>query len=94
MSDLLRRLGERTIDLPFPTEHEVHLSHDTHAVFGNAVRFQRGPLDLRADDRWRTHLPLRALATVTALTGPLRWWYGYPLDPRRSCSSRGQHQLR
>jgi hypothetical protein len=81
--DILRWLEEPTVDLPFISEHEVDLARETHAVFGNAMRFQRGPIELRRDDRWRTQMPSRALLTVTSLTGPLRWWYGYPVDPRR-----------
>jgi hypothetical protein len=85
--DILHWLEETTVDLPFTSELEVDLARDTHAVFGNAVRFQRGLIELHRDDRWRTQMPPRDLLTVTALTGPLRWWYGYPLDPRANGSS-------
>ncbi len=50
-----------------------------HAIAGNPVRFrgERGPL--RVDAAWRHELSPRARRTVTTLTAPLLWRYGYPL---------------
>jgi len=50
-----------------------------HTVSGNPVRFSTGRTLVRRDDRWRTAMPARQQAGVTALTWPLLWRYGYPL---------------
>lgn len=48
-----------------------------HTVAGNPLRFNPGPLRVRADEEWRTKFPRRNRATVGTLTLPLRWRYGY-----------------
>jgi hypothetical protein len=75
---ILRWLDEPELALPFPSADVVELSRETHAIFGNSVRFLHGPVELRRDDRWRTQMRHRDLMTVTALTWPLRRRYGYP----------------
>jgi hypothetical protein len=48
-----------------------------HTVTGNPDRFARGPTRLRADQGWRTGLPARQRALVTAVALPLLHRYGY-----------------
>lgn len=49
----------------------------SHTCSGNPMRFTRGTVQLRADDRWRREMRRRDVAAVTALTGPLLKRYGY-----------------
>jgi hypothetical protein len=48
-----------------------------HSIAGNPLRFRSGPLRVRQDDAWRTALPSRSRAVVSAATLPLRLRYGY-----------------
>jgi hypothetical protein len=52
-----------------------------HTVSGNPMRFARGAIELRPDERWRTSTG-RGRRIVTALTAPLLLVYGYRLRPR------------
>jgi hypothetical protein len=81
--DLLGWLGAASVEAPFASDHELQLLHETHTVFGNDVRFLRGAVEVRRDDRWRTQMPRRDRVTVAALTWPLRRRYGYPDVGRR-----------
>jgi hypothetical protein len=51
----------------------------THTVSGNPIRFQQGPIEIRADEEWRRAMAPRDRLTATAMT----WWllarYRYPL---------------
>lgn len=49
----------------------------SHTCSGNPMRFTRGNVQLRTDDRWRREMRRRDVAAVTALTGPLLKRYGY-----------------
>ncbi|MBR8741255.1 sulfotransferase [Nocardiopsis sp. MG754419] len=48
-----------------------------HAISGNPMRFQGGPVGVRADHRWREELAPWRRRLVTAATAPLRGRYGY-----------------
>jgi hypothetical protein len=48
-----------------------------HTVTGNPVRFDRGPTRLRDGQGWRTGLPARRRALVTAAAWPLLARYRY-----------------
>jgi sulfotransferase family protein len=48
-----------------------------HTVSGNPLRFHAGPLEIRADERWRREMGPADRRTVTALTAPLWPLYGY-----------------
>ena len=50
-----------------------------HTIGGNPVRFQVGPIALRADDEWRGRLTSTQKLVVSALTAPLLLRYGYPV---------------
>ena len=56
-----------------------------HAVGGNPVRFRPDRGLLRVDREWRQKLSPRARRTVTSLTAPMLWRYGYSLDARCRC---------
>lgn len=43
-----------------------------HTVAGNPIRFETGRVELRADERWRTAMPVRAQRLVAGLTAPVR----------------------
>jgi Sulfotransferase family len=49
----------------------------SHTASGNPMRFATGKITIRADDRWRTALPVTQCRTVTAVTLPLLVRYGY-----------------
>jgi hypothetical protein len=55
----------------------------THSAAGNPMRFRTGPVEVRADDSWRTALPPRQRRIVTAIAAPLHGAYGYPISGRR-----------
>jgi hypothetical protein len=52
-----------------------------HCIAGNPMRFQSGRVAIREDNEWRTSLPWRSQAVVTALTFPLLAGLGY-VTPR------------
>lgn len=62
-----------------------------HIIGGNYSKMKKAPT-IRLDDEWRTRMPLREKATVTILTSPLLWRYGYfslsgsPLPTRHDAS--------
>jgi hypothetical protein len=49
----------------------------THSAWGNPNRFETGAIEVRPDEVWRTALPRRARAVVTALDAPFLVRYGY-----------------
>jgi hypothetical protein len=57
-------------------ENSFELGVD-HTVGGNPIRFQKGRLEVRLDDEWRTRISRRDKCAVTALTWPLLLAYGY-----------------
>lgn len=77
----LARLSEFAgADLTLPVERltgeQVKLG-ENHIFSGNPMRARVGWVPLRVDDEWRTALTRGGSATVTALTWPLLWRYGY-----------------
>ncbi len=48
-----------------------------HTVTGNPMRMTAGSIDIRLDEAWRTHMPFRQRAEVTALTWPLLRRYSH-----------------
>jgi hypothetical protein len=73
-------------DLGFLDGNGVNLGVH-HTIGGNPMRFQQGPMMIRADEGWRTGLPESDRRWVTALTAPLLVTYGY----RVLGSGRGDH---
>jgi hypothetical protein len=60
----------------------------SHTCSGNPMRFTRGAVHLRNDDRWRRQMRRRDVVVVTALTGPLLKRYGYFVPRERSTVPR------
>jgi hypothetical protein len=58
--------GDRTVDLAM-----------NHTISGNPGRFRTGPVELRADEAWRTEMAGSAKLATTALSWPLMARYGY-----------------
>lgn len=77
INDVLRFVGEGDAESPFISDREVAVS-PTHTVEGNAARFERGSITIRADTEWKSAMPGAQRALVTAMTWPLLWRYGYP----------------
>jgi hypothetical protein len=50
---------------------------DHHIFSGNPMRWTSGWQQMRVDEEWRTALPAREFAAVTAMTWPLLKLYGY-----------------
>jgi hypothetical protein len=48
-----------------------------HALSGNPMRFERGPVMLREDDEWRRSMSRPRRALISAATWPLLMRYGY-----------------
>jgi hypothetical protein len=65
--------------LAFLVDHEAELS-PAHTCAGNPMRFEVGALSIKSDDAWRRELPRTTSRTVTALTLPLLYAYGYPVS--------------
>ncbi len=60
----------------------VHLGVN-HTVTGNPDRLRQGATAILPDDRWRTELSGRDIASATAMAAPLLPRYRYPLFPGR-----------
>jgi hypothetical protein len=76
--DAIARLGgpRPEAELTFVDATGVTLGVD-HTVAGNPMRFARGRVDLRLDDRWRTAMRPPDRVVTTLLTAPLLAAYGY-----------------
>ena len=48
-----------------------------HTVQGGRIRFQEGPITLRADEQWRREMPARDRRLVSSATWPSRTRYHY-----------------
>jgi hypothetical protein len=72
--------GEDDNGLPFLDGSSVRLGVN-HTVAGNPMRFKRGEIEVRADERWKAGMTAADRRTVTALTAPLLLRYGYDLTP-------------
>jgi hypothetical protein len=70
-------LGEDRADLSFFTDHRVSLDRPNHILKGNPSRFDAGPLDLRADEEWRSAMPSTQKLAVNLVAAPLLLRYGY-----------------
>lgn len=78
--------GARAEDLPFVDDDIVQLA-PTHSVAGNPNRHDTGVVRVRSDDEWRSAMPARSQALVSALTAPGLLALGYPLVPPRHAGS-------
>jgi Sulfotransferase domain len=58
-------------DVPCATLQEAHTAS------GNPMRFAKGAVTIRGDERWRSAMPQADRRTVTAMTLPLLSHYGY-----------------
>lgn len=70
---------------PRANDHVAHNWVDlptTHTCSGNPMRFTTGRVGIRRDESWKSSLPRRSRALVTALTAPLLATYGYRRAPR------------
>lgn len=67
-------------DDPFLGPRRVDLG-TSHTVWGNPLRFEEDPIEVRPDRAWRRRLDGVDRTVVTALTWPLLLRYGYPLRP-------------
>lgn len=76
IAEVLEFLGEPMQSSPFVSD-DTAVVHGTHAIEGNAAKFTRGDLVIRADDEWRARMPWGSRAVVTAMTWPWLWQYGY-----------------
>jgi hypothetical protein len=78
LAEVARFAGIETTeaDLGFVSDETITLQ-PAHTVAGNPLRFATGTLELRRDDAWRASLPQRDRLTVTALTYPQLYRYGY-----------------
>jgi sulfotransferase family protein len=82
VADPMRLIG-RAIDLTGSKQHPPHLRNGTiemgthHTVAGNPVRFNKGAIQLRLDNEWRSGMTPLDRAVVTALTWPMLAAYGY-----------------
>jgi Sulfotransferase family len=63
-------------DLAFLDEGEATMGVH-HTLAGNPMRFGKGPVQLRSDDRWKTQTDAKDRLVVTALTWPLLRRYGF-----------------
>jgi hypothetical protein len=78
LARVLEGLGESfsPADLSFIDDGHVTLGTN-HTVMGNPMRMDRGPIELRLDDQWRTSMGRKHRSMVTLLTKPLLRRYGY-----------------
>ena len=64
-------------DLSFIKEDKTVKFKQFHTIWGNPMKFQKGPIKLKLDDEWKTKMPWYKKAIVTALTFPLLLKYKY-----------------
>ena len=74
---VLAAVGEEGRDRSFVDGDVVRLDRPNHSVFGNPIRFQRGPVKVRGDDEWVAAMSPTGRRIVAASTWPLRLRYGY-----------------
>ena len=60
----------------FHGDHTVDVGL-VHNISGNPVRFSHGPVEIKADDAWRTGLPIDKQRLVRAVTWPHMAHFGY-----------------
>jgi hypothetical protein len=78
VSEILRFAG-----LEAREQETAHIHHNSvvlgvhHTVAGNPMRFDVGEITFRLDNEWQSGLRPLARATVSLLTAPLRFLYGY-----------------
>lgn len=58
-------------------EHGTIRLRPAHTASGNPLRFASGPLEIRADEAWRSQLSRRDRLLVTAITYPQLAHYGF-----------------
>jgi hypothetical protein len=68
-------------DLAFLNEGKATMGVH-HTLAGNPMRFGKGPVQLRSDDRWKTEAHAKDRLVVTALTWPLLRRYGFDSEVR------------
>lgn len=76
---ILAATGDGDADLSFLAGDEAHLA-PTHSISGNPMRFESGPVKIRADAEWREKLNPWGRRIVSALTCARRAKYGYGSD--------------
>jgi hypothetical protein len=77
VAEIVEWIGEAGAELPFSGSHAVDMDQVNHTVFGNEVRFARGEVMLRVDERWTENMAPADARIVKSLTWPLRRRYGY-----------------
>jgi sulfotransferase family protein len=77
LGDILKFLGEEGLDLSIISNQRAFFARTNHSVFGNLVRFQTGEIALKVDDVWKKRMKPMDKVSVTALTWPLLFKYGY-----------------
>jgi hypothetical protein len=75
---ILSLVGMDGTALPFDSEGGVTF-RPNHSVAGNPDRLRHGPIQLRADLRWRTSMPARSRRLVSAVAAPLLPVFGYSI---------------
>lgn len=69
-------LGERNKKSDFIHNNVIELDPN-HTVSGNPIRFEKGHMEIRADNEWRKKMKKMDFNLVTLLTWPLLMNYGY-----------------
>jgi hypothetical protein len=76
MENLANWTGIGGRPLPFVSDHQVRLG-PSHAVSGNAIRFDHGDIRITPDDAWSREMSRRARLAAWASSWPTRRRYGY-----------------
>lgn len=77
LRDVLAAVGEEDRDRSFVEGNVVRVERANHSVFGNPIRFERGPVKVARDDEWTERMSPARRRVVAASTWPLRLRYGY-----------------
>jgi hypothetical protein len=81
MANILSDLGMDDVPLsPFVSDHAVCL-RETHSLWGNPDRSNRGVVSIQPDSEWRRQMPARTKFEVSALTLPWLIKYRYLRRP-------------
>lgn len=87
LEELVTFLGEEGGELPIDDSRSIVFG-ESHTQSGNPDRFQRGPVEIRLDDEWRSGMTAGKKLLVTLLTFPLLLRYGYTLSATKAGGSR------
>lgn len=76
LEKILQFIEEPTDKIPIDSKHQASLEV-CHTISGNPSRFSTGTVKLKIDEQWKSDMKKSDRRTLSLLTWPLLWRYGY-----------------